>query len=100
MDKIEVIDYHEQREVNGIRFWSYPAGHVLGAAMFMIEIAGIKVLYTGDYSRLEDRHLCAAEMPMIRPDVLIIESTYGIQLHEDRRTRENRFTQTGISSGF
>jgi cleavage and polyadenylation specificity factor subunit 3 len=48
------------------------AGHVLGAAMFMVEIAGIKVLYTGDFSREEDRHLCAAEIPSVRPDVLIM----------------------------
>ena len=33
--------------MNGIKFWSYNAGHVLGAAMFMIEIAGVKILYTG-----------------------------------------------------
>lgn len=67
----EVIDFHEQKEVNGIKFWSYVAGHVLGACMFMIEIAGVKILYTGDFSRLEDRHLCAAELPSVSPDVLI-----------------------------
>ena len=49
-------------------------GHVLGAAMFMIEIAGVRVLYTGDYSREEDRHLMAAEIPAITPDVLITVS--------------------------
>ena len=47
-------------------------GHVLGAAMFMIEIAGVKVLYTGDFSRQEDRHLMAAEVPSVKPDVLIV----------------------------
>ena len=50
------------------------SGHVLGAAMFMIEIAGVRVLYTGDYSREEDRHLMAAEIPAVRPDVLITVS--------------------------
>ena len=30
-------------EVSGVKFWCYNAGHVLGAAMFMIEIAGVKV---------------------------------------------------------
>lgn len=40
MDKIETVNFHEQREVGGIKFWAYNAGHVLGAAMFMIEIAG------------------------------------------------------------
>jgi len=94
MNRIETIDYHEEKEVAGIKFWCYQAGHVLGAAMFMIEIAGVRVLYTGDYSREEDRHLMAAEIPALTPDVLIIESTYGIHLHETREVRENRFTST------
>ncbi|KAL2460520.1 Cleavage and polyadenylation specificity factor subunit 3-I [Abeliophyllum distichum] len=92
MDKIEVINFHQTLEVNGIRFWCYTAGHVLGAAMFMVDIAGVRVLYTGDYSREEDRHLCAAELPQFSPDVCIIESTYGVQLHEPRHIREKRFT--------
>lgn len=92
MDKIEVIDFHQTMEVNGIRFWCYTAGHVLGAAMFMVDIAGVRVLYTGDYSREEDRHLRAAETPQFSPDVCIIESTYGVQLHQPRLVREKRFT--------
>ncbi|KAH7952857.1 hypothetical protein HPB49_001854 [Dermacentor silvarum] len=92
MEKIETINFHEEKDVNGIRFWCYNAGHVLGAAMFMIEIAGVKVLYTGDFSRQEDRHLMAAEIPNIHPDVLIIESTYGTHIHEKREEREARFT--------
>ncbi|XP_065870906.1 cleavage and polyadenylation specificity factor subunit 3-I isoform X1 [Euphorbia lathyris] len=92
MDKIEVIDFHQTVEVNGIKFWCYTAGHVLGAAMFMVDIAGVRTLYTGDYSREEDRHLRAAEMPQFSPDICIIESTYGVQLHQPRHIREKRFT--------
>ncbi|ETN59132.1 cleavage and polyadenylation specificity factor [Anopheles darlingi] len=92
MEKIETINFHEERDILGVRFWAYNAGHVLGAAMFMIEIAGIRVLYTGDFSRQEDRHLMAAEIPAMRPDVLITESTYGTHIHEKREDRENRFT--------
>lgn len=92
MDKIEVIDFHQTVEVAGIRFWCYTAGHVLGAAMFMVDIAGVRVLYTGDYSREEDRHLRAAETPQFSPDVCIIESTYGVQQHQPRHVREKRFT--------
>ena len=92
-ERIEVIDFHQEMEVEGIRFTPYNAGHVLGAAMFLIEIAGVKVLYTGDYSREEDRHLMAAERPPnIVPEVLICESTYGVQSHEPRVEREARFT--------
>lgn len=141
MSKIETIDFHQEVEVDGVRFWCYHAGHVLGAAMFMIEIAGVrvkiksddfknrfysillsfKVLYTGDFSRVEDRHLMAAELPSIKPDVLIIvinmfsffyqknnillskEATYGVNLHEPREEREKRFTDTVheiVSRGF
>ncbi|CAG2163826.1 unnamed protein product [Oppiella nova] len=92
MNKIETIDFHEEKQVSGVRFWCYNAGHVLGAAMFMIEIAGVRVLYTGDFSRQEDRHLMSAEIPAIRPDVLVIESTYGTHIHEKREEREARFT--------
>ena len=61
--------------------------------MFLLEIAGIRILYTGDYSREEDRHLMAAEPPPgIVPEVLICESTYGVQSHEPRPEREHRFT--------
>ncbi|OQV20708.1 Cleavage and polyadenylation specificity factor subunit 3 [Hypsibius exemplaris] len=90
MEKIETMDFHEEKEIGGVRFWGYTAGHVLGAAMFMIEIAGVRVLYTGDFSKEEDRHLCAAEIPSERCDVVIMESTYGIHVHEDRQTREHR----------
>ncbi|KAH9998453.1 beta-lactamase-like protein [Russula compacta] len=76
----------------GVTFTPYHAGHVLGACMYMIDIAGLKVLYTGDYSREEDRHLVKAEIPPIRPDVLIVESTYGVQSLEGREEKELRFT--------
>lgn len=92
MSRIEVVDYHAEANVNGIKFRPFYAAHVLGGAMFMIEIAGVRVLYTGDYSRQEDRHLKAAEIPPFRPDVLIVESTYGVQEHEGRKIREKRFT--------
>ncbi|XP_063540314.1 cleavage and polyadenylation specificity factor 73 [Cydia strobilella] len=92
MDRIETVNFHEEKDVRGVRFWAYNAGHVLGAAMFMIEIAGVKVLYTGDFSRQEDRHLMAAEIPTVHPDVLITESTYGTHIHEKREERESRFT--------
>ncbi len=76
----------------GISFIPYHAGHVLGACMFLIDIVGLKILYTGDYSREEDRHLVKAELPPIRPDVLIVESTYGVHTGESREEKELRFT--------
>ncbi|KAI9681093.1 MAG: endoribonuclease ysh1 [Caeruleum heppii] len=87
--QIEAIDYHTTHTISGIRVTPYPAGHVLGAAMFVVEIAGLKILFTGDYSRENDRHLVSAEVPKgIKIDVLITESTYGIASHIPRLERE------------
>ncbi|RWA06343.1 hypothetical protein EKO27_g8761 [Xylaria grammica] len=87
--QIEAIDYHTTHTISSIRITPYPAGHVLGAAMFLIEIAGLNILFTGDYSREQDRHLISAEVPRgVKVDVLITESTYGVSTHVPRLERE------------
>ena len=92
------IDYHQDIVISGgLRFTPYHAGHVLGASMFMIEIAGLKVLYTGDYSREEDRHLVVAEVPPDRPDVMICESTFGVHTLPDRKDKEEQFTSESFN---
>lgn len=62
--------------------------------MFLIEIAGARILYTGDYSTEEDRHLIPASVPNWGqpPDVMICESTFGVQTLEPRPDKELRFT--------
>ncbi|SCV00527.1 LAME_0G10308g1_1 [Lachancea meyersii CBS 8951] len=92
-DRIETIDFHSTTDVNGIKFTAFHAGHVLGAAMFQLEIAGLKTLFTGDYSREIDRHLNSAEVPPSSSDILIVESTFGTATHEPRVNREKKLTQ-------
>jgi cleavage and polyadenylation specificity factor subunit 3 len=94
MDKVELIDYHTTVTVGGLSFHALNAGHVLGACMFWIDVGGRTLLYTGDYSMEDDRHLMAAELPGKKPDVLMCESTYGVQVHASRAEREARFTGT------
>ncbi|KAI1381630.1 beta-lactamase-like protein [Hypoxylon crocopeplum] len=97
--QIEAIDYHTTHTISSIRITPYPAGHVLGAAMFLIEIAGLNIFFTGDYSREQDRHLVSAEVPRgIKIDVLITESTYGVSTHVPRLEREQALMKsiTGI----
>jgi len=94
IEKVELVDFHTTITVGGMSFYALNAGHVLGACMFFISIGGRTVLYTGDYSMEDDRHLMAAEVPHAKPDVLITESTYGVQVHASRAEREARFTGT------
>jgi cleavage and polyadenylation specificity factor subunit 3 len=93
LHKLKLIDYHQEITTKDIKFTAYNAGHVLGAAMFLVEIQGIRVLYTGDFSREIDRHLKPAEIPNLDVHILIVESTYGIHKHEPRFDRENDFTR-------
>jgi cleavage and polyadenylation specificity factor subunit 3 len=87
--KIEAIDFYTTHTVSSIRITPYPAGHVLGAAMYLLDIAGLKILFTGDYSREEDRHLVRATIPKdLKIDVLICESTFGTAVHTPRLERE------------
>ena len=93
MSVIERSTFHETVTLPcGISFTAYRAGHVLGAAMYVVEIAGIRVLYTGDFSCEIDRHLPSAEIVPAPIHVLIVESTYGVQSHEPRDERERRFS--------
>ncbi len=98
MSCISTVPYHQHNEHNGIKFWCYNAGHVLGAACWIIEIDGVRIVYTGDFTLQPDRHLMGAEIdeikkPENKPDVLIIESTYGTQNHKQAKEREKEFTR-------
>jgi cleavage and polyadenylation specificity factor subunit 3 len=100
--RTEVIDFHQTIDIDGIRITPYRAGHVLGAAMFMIDIAGMRLLYTGDYSRVADRHMPPADLPSLKPHIVIVESTYGVSRHLPRDERERRFMErvhTAVARG-
>ncbi len=58
---------------------SFPAGHILGSSMLLVELEGRRVLYTGDF-RLEGSAL-SPPPPRVRADVLIMEATYGHPRH-------------------
>jgi cleavage and polyadenylation specificity factor subunit 3 len=91
LPQINTIAFHTTHTHHGIKFTPYPAGHVLGACMYLIEIAGLNILFTGDYSREPNRHLIPATVPRnVKVDCLITESTFGINSHNPRNERENR----------
>lgn len=91
VDKIEAVDFDQEVDINGMKVTPYRAGHVLGACMFLVDIGGFKALYTGDYSRKPDRHLPGAELPPVSPDLVMIESTFGISTLRPRQEREEEF---------
>lgn len=91
MNRVTTIDLHQTLLINDIKVTAYYAGHVLGAVMFHVEVGGRTVLYTGDYNMVGDRHLRAAWVPKLKPQIVITESTYATKYRELKMKREKAF---------
>jgi len=57
-----------------------PAGHILGAASILLEVAGRRILFSGDLGRPDDLIMSPPERAM-QADTVLIESTYGDRSH-------------------
>lgn len=77
----------------GLRVQLKPAGHILGSAYVECELrrdgTATRVVFSGDLGAPYTPLLPAPRSPY-RADVLVLESTYGDRLHEDRRDRRRR----------
>lgn len=78
--KFAAVDFHVQAyqssfQLNGIEISFYPAGHILGSALVLMEYKGVKYLYTGDY-KLEEDPTCEATV-LTEAAVLITETTFA-----------------------
>jgi metallo-beta-lactamase family protein len=56
------------------------AGHILGAASILLEVAGRRILFSGDVGRPDDLIMKAPDLPP-DADTVLIESTYGNRVH-------------------
>lgn len=59
------------------------SGHIVGSALVQLEIEGRNVLFSGDLGRCKPLIL-EPKSPIIETNFLILESTYGDRLHEDK----------------
>ncbi|NND48713.1 MAG: ligase-associated DNA damage response exonuclease [Rhizobiales bacterium] len=66
----EVID------VNGVRMWLAPAGHVLGSAQVVLEWRGQRAVISGDYKRAADP--TCAPFETVHCDLLVTEATFAL----------------------
>ena len=71
------------------------AGHILGSAYVECDLTypqlnvNRRIVFSGDLGA-SNAPLLAAPVPPEKADVLVLESTYGDRLHEDRSTRQAR----------
>ena len=70
-----------------------PAGHILGSAYVECDLrqggAATRVLFSGDLGAPHTPLLPTPKSPYAA-DIVVLESTYGDRLHEDRRARRDR----------
>ncbi|QQK74912.1 MBL fold metallo-hydrolase [Salicibibacter cibarius] len=80
--------------IGELRIESHQAGHILGAVMFSLMGGGAELLVSGDLSFKAGRTISGANVPRhLKPDVVIMESTYGNRAHTDRHTEEKRLAE-------
>ncbi len=63
---------------------TYNAGHIPGSWIILIEVAGRRILYTGDINVYDSRLLNGADLIKEKVDVMLCESTYACINHMDR----------------
>jgi len=86
------FEYSQEFDLqNGIRFILGRAGHILGSCFirFVSQDSGWSVLFSGDLGAQDAPILPDPDIPE-GADLLILESTYGDTIHEDRRHRIQR----------
>jgi len=98
--KQDAIDSLKQLQAEHLGQWFEPirgwkarfqsAGHILGAASLLLEVAGRRILFSGDLGRPDDTLMNPPEPPP-QADTVLIESTYGDRQHP----QEKLFTELG-----
>ena len=76
-----------------IKVTFYHAGHIAGASCVLIQGKEGSVFYSGDISLTNQFTVGGAVIPKLRPDIAIIESTYGDKLHANRQMEEERLVR-------
>ncbi|NEN96150.1 MAG: MBL fold metallo-hydrolase [Moorea sp. SIO3I7] len=84
----------------GLTAQLFPAGHLPGAAAFLLTYTTrhrtYRLLYTGDFFLSNSRLVEGLSLESLRgtqPDVVIVEGSYGTARHPHRRQQENQLVE-------
>lgn len=90
LNRIEPVGWLKPIEVcPGVTARWLRAGHILGAAMIYVESENESILMTGDVSVTKQLTIPSLDLPSwCKPDIMVMESTYGNCRHEVGRPQE------------
>ncbi len=81
-------------ELPGVVVAARRAGHIAGAVSIGLEADDGRLVISGDVSVTPQRTILGAAVPApARPDLLVLESTYGARLHPNRAQEERRLAE-------
>ena len=78
---LQVLQFGQSMRLGGARISLHPAGHILGSAQVRIEAGGQVAVVTGDYNATH-RHQTAEPFEVVRCDLLVTESTFGLPIYQ------------------
>lgn len=87
LERVRTVQYHETINISDFKITFYDAGHLLGAAILLIEdtknTSEMKtIVFSGDIGNYPEELLEVTER-IDSADAVVIESTYGDRLHPD-----------------
>jgi Cft2 family RNA processing exonuclease len=83
----------------GVTIATSRAGHIAGAISLGFAASDGSLVISGDISSTPQRTVLGAVPPALeRPDLLVLESTYGARLHPNRQAEELRFVHAVAES--
>lgn len=85
------VAYGQVVKMKDMEFSLMDAGHIPGSAMVDIEVGGKKILYTSDFNTIPTRICNNARLPKKKYDAVVIESTYAMHEHPERKQLEEEF---------
>ncbi len=87
------ISFNTKLKIKDLEITFRPAGHILGAASVVIESDEGSIVMSGDVHAIDQLTVPALAVPHHRPDIFVIESTYGDKLHASRALEEKRLIE-------
>ncbi|MCJ7578685.1 MAG: MBL fold metallo-hydrolase [candidate division Zixibacteria bacterium] len=85
--------FEKPKSKDGIKVELFPSGHILGGAQILLEIEGVRIVYTGDLKLR--KCLTAKKAEVKKCDILIMESTFGLPryIFPDRKEIIDQITE-------
>jgi len=95
MNAIQIVEFNQPVKLGeSLQVTYHVSGHIVGAALLVIESEEGTLVMSGDVSKSAQRTVPSIRVPRIKADALVLESTYGGRLHANREAEERRLIDT------